>query len=246
LGDRIVKGLYIGTSGWHYGHWKGNFYPETLTASAMLSWYSRQFSTVEINNSFYRLPTPAATQNWVEQTPEGFCFAVKGSRFITHNRKLLRPEEPLARMSTITELFGPKLGPILFQLPPSWKVNQQRLAEFLQALPKNRKWVFEFRNPTWYSSSVLQTLRESNVALCISDLAGKLSPIEVTADFVYVRLHGPGKAYQGDYSKASLRTWAKRIEQWRASACAVYFYFDNDQVGFAAKNALELKKLVGA
>jgi uncharacterized protein YecE (DUF72 family) len=234
--------VFIGTSGWHYAHWKGNFYPSSLPTSQMLEWYGGRFRTVEINNSFYRLPTEESIQNWKRQTPNDFCFAVKASRYITHNRKLLDPENSIAKFIAMLKGFGRKLGPALFQLPPAWKLNQERLKEFLQALPAGKRYVMEFRNPTWYTTPVYQLLRDHNVALCISDLAGFLSPLEVTADFVYVRLHGPGDAYQGSYDAATQRRWATKIKQWTSESRSVYFYFDNDQAGHAAKNALALRR----
>jgi uncharacterized protein YecE (DUF72 family) len=238
----FMNRVFVGTSGWHYAHWKGSFYPSTLPASEMLKWYSERFCTVEINNSFYRLPTDESVSNWKSQTPADFCFAVKASRYITHNRKLTDPENSMAKFIAMLKGFGRKLGPVLFQLPPAWKLNQERLKEFLQALPPGKHYVMEFRNPTWYTEPVYQLLREHNVALCISDLAGFLSPLEVTADFVYVRLHGPGNAYQGSYDAAALRRWATKIKQWTGESRSVYFYFDNDQAGYAAKNALALRR----
>jgi uncharacterized protein YecE (DUF72 family) len=241
-----MTNVHIGTSGWHYAHWKGNFYPSALPTSKMLEWYSERFRTVEINNSFYRLPTEESVQNWKIRTPNDFCFAVKASRYITHNRKLIDPENSMAKFIAMLKGFGRKLGPVLFQLPPAWRLNQQRLKEFLQALPAGKHYVMEFRNPTWYTTPLYELLRENNVALCISDLAGVLSPLEITADFVYVRLHGPGNAYQGSYDAAALRQWATRIEQWNGQSRSVFCYFDNDQAGFAAKNALALRKKLTA
>jgi uncharacterized protein YecE (DUF72 family) len=240
-----MKGtVHIGTSGWHYAHWKGNFYPEKTATGEMLRWYTKSFDTVEINNSFYRLPKPEAVESWLRQTPANFCFAVKASRYITHNRKLLDPENTVTRFIEIAKCFGKKLGPILFQLPPGWQANQQRLIEFLEALPKKYKYAFEFRNPSWHTPAVYQLLNRFNAAFCVFEIGGFQSPIEITADFVYVRLHGPGKAYQGRYSQSVLEAWAKRIKGWTEQSRAVYFYFDNDQAGFAAQNAMELQYLV--
>jgi uncharacterized protein YecE (DUF72 family) len=241
LGD-----IHIGTSGWHYGHWRGPFYPADLKADKMLRWYIQHFDTVEINNSFYRLPTSAAIEGWCRETPPGFCFAVKASRYITHNRKLKDPAETIKRfMLQITEL-GERLGPILFQLPPAWQVNIERLEEFLQALPPGRRYVFEFRNPTWNVRPVYDALRKHNAAYCVYELAGFHSPVHVTADFAYVRLHGPEHAYQGDYSRTELEEWARRIDRWRRELKHIFVYFDNDQAGYAAKNAIELKRIVGS
>lgn len=236
--------VHIGTSGWHYKHWKGPFYPGDLPAAKMLAWYADRFDTVEINNSFYRLPAASALELWCRQTPASFCFAVKASRFITHNRKLKDPQNTVEKLLTVIERLGRRLGPMLFQLPPSWKVNVERLDEFLAGLPRRHRYVFEFRNETWNIPEVLEALRRHNAAYCIYELAGFQSPIQITADFVYVRLHGPGNKYQGDYSGRALRTWAKRIEAWRNELRHVFLYFDNDQAGYAPKNALELKEMV--
>ena len=238
--------VHIGTSGWHYKHWIGTFYPPDMRPAQMLRWYSERFDTVEINNSFYRLPAVAALESWCRETPPEFCFAVKASRYITHNRKLNNPESANEKFISLVENLGRRLGPILFQLPPSWKVNVDRLDQFLAALPRTHRYAFEFRNPTWNVAAVYEALRRHNAAYCIYELAGFQSPIEITADFTYVRLHGPGNKYQGDYSRQILRNWTKRIEAWRRKLRHVFVYFDNDQAGFAPKNALELRKMIGA
>jgi uncharacterized protein YecE (DUF72 family) len=236
--------VHIGTSGWHYKHWKGPFYPEKHPASKMLQWYVERFDTVEINNSFYRLPQLSALQLWCRQTPPNFCFAVKASRYITHNRKLKDPQNAVDKFLVVIDKLERRLGPILFQLPPSWKVNVERLDEFLTGLPSAHRYVFEFRNETWNVPEVYEVLRQHNAAFCIYELAGFQSPLEITADFTYVRLHGPGNKYQGDYSEDTLRGWADRIQQWGKNLKHIFVYFDNDQAGFAAKNALELRNMV--
>ena len=236
--------VHIGTSGWHYAHWRGLFYPADLRPEQMLSWYAKHFDTVEINNSFYRLPASEALQTWCKQTPANFCFAMKASRYITHNRKLKNPKQTVKKFFTQANLLKSRLGPILFQLPPSWKVNVERFEEFVQVLPRRRRHVFEFRNPTWNVTPVFKVLRRHNAAYCIYELAGFQSPIEITADFTYVRLHGPGNAYQGNYSGEQLGVWAKRIEAWRKQLKHMFVYFDNDQAAFAPKNALELRRMV--
>ena len=210
----------------------------------MLSWYATRFDTVELNNTFYHLPTPAALAQWHDGTPPNFCFAVKGSRYLTHMRKLNEPKQGLSRFLPLIEHLGQKLGPILFQLPPRWKCNPERLERFLDALPQTHRYGFELRDPTWHVPEIYRLLERHNAAFCIYELAGVRSPLLVTADFTYVRLHGPGKAYQGSYRPSALRAWAARIHEWRSSLKAVYFYFDNDQSGYAAKNALTLRGLV--
>ncbi len=236
--------VHIGTSGWHYKHWKGPFYPSDLPASKMLAWYVERFDTVEINNSFYRLPQESALRSWCSQTPPNFCFTVKASRYITHNRKLEDPEDTVEKFMAVVDKLERRLGPILFQLPPSWKLNAERLETFLYGLPRGHRYAFEFRNETWNVPEVYAILRRHNAAFCIYELAGFQSPIETTADFAYVRLHGPGSKYQGDYSAQTLQLWTNRIAKWRKTLKHVFVYFDNDQSGFAAKNALELKAMI--
>ncbi|MCU1257261.1 MAG: hypothetical protein JWO80_146 [Bryobacterales bacterium] len=237
--------IRIGTSGWHYKHWIGAFYPPRFPASKMLSYYQERFDTVELNNTFYRLPAENAVKLWRESTPAGFVFAVKGSRFITHMKKLKDPEAGLEKFFARVDLLGEKLGPVLWQLPPNWTLDVDRLAEFLSALPKYHRYAFEFRNETWNTPEVMSLLRANGAAYCAYDLAGYQSPVEITADFTYVRLHGPGGKYQGSYSDDALRGWARRIREWRKVLRAVFVYFDNDDSGYAAHNALRLRELVG-
>jgi uncharacterized protein YecE (DUF72 family) len=242
-----MKGkIHIGTSGWHYAHWRGPFYPEKIKAAGMLEFYVNRFDTVEINNSFYRLPPIDALKDWRDSTPPDFCFAVKGSRYLTHMKKLKDPKPGLAKFFSRIDHLKSKLGPILFQLPPGWKCNAERLESFLAALPRKHRYAFELRDPTWHNSAIYELLHRCDAAFCIYELAGFHAPVEITAGFTYVRLHGPlAQAYQGSYDRRALAEWAERIGRWRQSLHDVYVYFDNDQEGFAATNALQLKKLVG-
>jgi uncharacterized protein YecE (DUF72 family) len=235
--------IFIGTSGWHYKHWRGPFYPDKLPASKMLEFYSQRFDTVELNNTFYRLPQPGGLNNWRESTPREFLFAMKGSRFLTHMKKLKDPMTGIERFFQRADLLHKKLGPIVFQLPPHWESDAERLDEFLKALPRGHRYAFELRNPTWHSTEIYAILRRHRAAFCIFEIAGFRSGFEITTDFTYVRLHGPEGAYQGSYSEAALREWAGRIRKWQDKLRAIYIYFDNDQAGYAPKNALELAKL---
>lgn len=210
----------------------------------MLRCYAEHFDTVEINNSFYRLPSSEALEGWCRETPASFCFAVKASRYITHSRKLKDPRDPVERFMRVVEKLQRRLGPILFQLPPGWKVNVERLDAFLAGLPPAHHYVFEFRNESWNVQPVYEVLRRRNAAFCVHELGGFQSPIEITADFTYVRLHGPENKYRGDYTVAALRGWARRMEQWQKKLRHIFVYFDNDQAGLAAKNALELKRMI--
>jgi uncharacterized protein YecE (DUF72 family) len=235
--------IRIGTSGFHYRHWVGPFYPEKTPTSKMLEYYIQHFDTLELNNSFYRLPTVSAFECWRDATPKDFVFAVKASRFITHNKKLKDPENAIENLLPRAENLGRKLGPILFQLPPKWKINVERLENLLQILPREHRYAFEFRELSWLKPEVLRVLERFNAAFCIYELAGYHTPFTLTADFVYVRLHGPAAGkYQGSYSDEKLREWADRIEKWTTHMKAIYVYFDNDQAGYAAQNALALKR----
>ncbi len=236
--------FYIGTSGWNYRHWKGPFYPPGLRATELLPFYRERFSTVEINNSFYILPTADTFAAWRRTAGEDFCFAVKASRFITHMKKLKEPEEPIARLLGRVEALGPTLGPILFQLPPRWRYNRERFEHFLAALPSSHRFAIEFREASWWHDEVYTLLRRANVAFCIFDLAGRQSPPIVTADFVYVRLHGPEGAYQGRYGSDRLSHWLRRFREWSEGRRDLYCYFDNDQNGYAPHDALDLNDLL--
>lgn len=236
--------IHIGTSGWHYKHWCGPYYAEKLPASKMLACYYEDFDTVEINNSFYRLPNESTFAKWREDTPKNFCFAVKTSRFITHMKKLKDPENALENFIPRAEALKEKLGPILFQLPPHWPKNLPRLEDFLQVLPKKHLYTFEFREPSWHSDDVYELLKRHNAAFCMYELNRFQTPDVITADWTYIRLHGPGGKYQGSYSSGYLGQWARKIAEWDSRLRAVYIYFDNDQAGYAVHNALELKRLV--
>jgi uncharacterized protein YecE (DUF72 family) len=206
---------------------------------------SSTLTRLSLNNSFYRLPPASAFDCWREATPANFVFRVKASRFITHNQKLKDPENATDNLLPRAAQLGPKLGPVLFQLPPHWRLNPERLENLLQILPRDVRYAFEFRELSWMTPQVDSILKKFNAAFCIYELAGYHSPLNITADFAYVRLHGPeiGK-YQGSYSEERLRAWARQIETWAAKLKAVYVYFDNDQAGYAAANALTLKSMV--
>ncbi|HKB78250.1 MAG TPA: DUF72 domain-containing protein [Thermoanaerobaculia bacterium] len=236
--------IHVGTSGWHYKHWIGRYYPDDIRPARMLDSYARDFDTVEINNTFYHLPDESAFDAWRDSVPARFVFAIKGSRFLTHRIKLKDPERGLSNFLPRIERLGRKLGPVLWQLPPRWNANPERLAGFLELLPRGIRSAFEFRNESWMTQEILAILRRFNAAFCIYELAGYRSPLEITADWTYVRLHGPTPVkYQGSYSEAQLQEWAARIGRWRRRLEAVYVYFDNDDSAYAVKNALALKRL---
>ncbi len=245
--ENVERGsVHVGTSGWHYAHWRGNFYPPELPTGQWLAYYARQVPTVEINNSFYQLPGEETFRQWYAATPPGFVFAVKASRFITHMKKLTDPQTSTAKFFERVTLLGEKLGPILFQLPPHWRPNLERLDAFLGALPAGRRYAFEFRDPSWLEPAVFEVLAKHNAALCIYNFNRRTTPREITADFIYVRLHGPGGPYQGKYSPQELEEWAREIAAWGGSGQAGgrsgYCYFDNDMAGYAPQNAQELTR----
>ena len=231
--------IEIGTSGWNYPHWRAPFY-QGAAPSEFLRLYARRFDSVEVNKSFYRLLTPTETRRWARQTGPSFRFAVKGSRFLTHMLKLKANPLAIRRFFTPLNPLGPKLGPVLFQLPPRWKPNVERLRTFLDSLPSGHRYAFELRNPEWIIDPVLALFRERGIAFCIYDFDGRATPVHVTADFGYVRLHGPGARYRGAYTPEQLRGWADWIETQARVGLDVYCYFDNDEKAFAAQNASDL------
>jgi uncharacterized protein YecE (DUF72 family) len=238
------KRLYIGTSGWHYKHWLGNFYPAGMKPASYLVHYLQYFGSVEINNSFYRLPSTETLAQWKEAVPPDFIFAIKASRFITHMKKLKEPQQSFSLFMDRVGVLGEKLGPILFQLPPSWRFDESRFNAFLEALPTTYRYAFEFRDQSWYTDKAYELLRKYRCAFCIYEIAYHLSPLEVTTDFVYVRLHGPGNKYDGSYADHVLSTWAEQGNKWLEQGKQVYFYFDNDMHGYAPANALRLQEIM--
>jgi uncharacterized protein YecE (DUF72 family) len=235
--------IRIGTSGWVYRHWRGLFYPTEFAQKAWFGYYARQFDSVEINNSFYRLPSEAAFAAWQAQAPAGFLYAVKASRFLTHLRKLKEPEEPLDRFFTRAVALGPTLGPVLYQLPPRWRVNLARFEHFLAVLPPGYQHVIEFREPSWLTEEVFQAMERYGVAHCLHDMPPLAVPLRLTAAPVYIRLHGD-RDHHGNYSVGSLETWARRIVDWHRQGYPVFVYFNNDVGGYAVENAKTLKQLL--
>jgi uncharacterized protein YecE (DUF72 family) len=232
--------LRIGCSGWVYKDWKGPFYPPGTKDKDRLAYYATQFDTAEINASFYRLPSEKMVDGWATRAPDGFLYAWKVSRFITHNKKLKDCEESVAlvygRMAPLAEHQGPSL----IQLPPQLRRNDERLASFLKLLPKGRHTV-EFRHPSWYEPEVFRILADHDASLCISDHHSAPAPWEVTASWVYVRGHGPGGRYFGNYSADELDAWAAHIRPWLLEGRDVYAYFDNDIKCAAPADAMALK-----
>jgi uncharacterized protein YecE (DUF72 family) len=232
--------VWIGTSGWNYRHWRDIFYPRDVRPAKWLPYYARHFPTVEINYSFYRLPTPENFATWREQVPAGFRFAVKGNRFITHLKRLREPAEPLSRFFASVDELGPTRGAILWQLPPQFHGDPTRLAEFLAALPRGPQHAFEFRHDSWYVDAVYEALARYDAALCLADRGGGTTPLVRTASWVYVRFHG-GLGDGWAYTDAEIAAWAERIAGYRAESATVYAYFNNDPHGHAIADARRLR-----
>ncbi len=237
--------IHIGASGWHYDHWKGPFYPQKTPNKELLAHYARHFTTTEINNSFYKLPSEKTLMDWRDSTPAGFIFSVKASRFITHMKKLKDPELTLPSFLDRIDLLGDKLGPILFQLPPKWRFNENRFRRFVKALPEGHRYVFEFRDPSWINDASLDIMHGRGIALCIFDMAGETSAKETPGDFVYLRLHGPEENYGGSYDVQTLAGWVGAFSSWAAMGREIFCYFDNDEAGYAPLNAARLQEMVG-
>ncbi len=237
--------LRVGTSGWHYPHWKGAFYPPELPPRRWLAHYAGVFDTVELNNSFYRLPSEGSFLAWREATPPGFVFSVKASRFITHVKRLSDCGEPLRLFLERAGCLEEKLGPVLFQLPPRLAADTERLGLFLNLLPEGLPCAWEFRHPSWFREEVYSLLRQRGASLCVADSPGFPSARVVTGPFTFVRLHGGRELYGSCYSRDELARWAEWVGERLGEGTSVYAYFNNDAKGYALSNALTLKELLG-
>jgi uncharacterized protein YecE (DUF72 family) len=242
-----VSEVRIGCSGWNYAHWRERVYPKGLPPKRWLEHYATLFDTVEVNSTFYRLPKVPAVRGWVEQSPRGFLFAVKMSRYLTHIRRLggLETGIPLFYERIAPLVGSPKLGPVLWQLPPTYKRDDERLAATLAALPSGRH-AFELRHPTWYVEEVYELLRALGVALVIPDSPKyPFRELELTADWTFVRFHHGTRGRGGNYSETEIAEWAERIDGWRADGLDVYAYYNNDWEGYAVRNGLRLREVLG-
>jgi uncharacterized protein YecE (DUF72 family) len=229
----------VGCSGWQYRHWRGDFYPASLPSTRWLEHYAATFDTVELNNSFYRLPDPETFERWRERTPDEFLFAAKASRFLTHMKKLKDPDEPLARFFGHAAGLGSRLGPVLYQLPPRWALDLERLRTFVEALPPGVRHAIEFRDPSWYADEALALLDAAGVALCLHDMPGSASPRVRVGSFAYVRFHGTER-YGGAYGDEQLDDWAGWMRAEHAAGRDVFAYFNNDIGGHAPRDAQRL------
>jgi uncharacterized protein YecE (DUF72 family) len=237
--------IYIGTSGWTYPHWQKAFFPKNLPSAERLHFYSEHFPSVEVNTTFYGTPKKSTVVAWKSAVPASFRFAIKASRYITHNQKLLRPRTSSNKLFRAIEPIADQVVAVLFQFPAWFGPNPKRLQGFLKKMPSGYRYTFEFRHPAWFCEEVYDILRSAGAALCLWELKGELSPMILTADFVYVRLHGPhAHAYQGSYPDEVLRKWRREIVKWKQAKQEVLFYFDNDEKGYAPVNARRLIDLL--
>jgi len=235
---------YIGCSGWHYEHWRGLYYPDKLAKPKWLQFYAKKFNSVELNNSFYHLPSEKAFVTWRESSPQDFVFAVKVSRFITHMKRLRDSNSAVESFLLRARLLQEKLGPLLYQLPPQMKRNDQVLESFLALLAPQYQHVFEFRHESWLNDKVFHLLQQYNAGLCVFDMPDFTCPLVATSDFAYIRFHGSQGLYSSCYSNEELSQWAEKIAQLGKGLKAVYIYFNNDAEAFAVKNASTLTRII--
>lgn len=238
--------VFVGTSGWNYPHWKGRFYPREVKEKDWFGYYARYFRTVEINNTFYQLPSEKTFISWEKQAPEDFLFTVKANRFITHVKKLKDPEQPLNNFTARAKMLREHLGPILYQFPPKWNVNRDRLERFLSLLPKNLVHVFEFRNPSWHCGEVYALLERYAVSFCAHDMPGCECPRLGIGPVAYVRFHGTTGVYEGMYPRRVLRDWAGWVEGEVRKGRKVFIYFNNDAEAQAVRDARRFVELTGS
>jgi uncharacterized protein YecE (DUF72 family) len=244
MGSSGFAAVRVGCSGWIYPHWRGRFYPEKLAVKRWFAFYAEHFDTVEINNSFYRLPKPETFDAWAAQAPPGFRYAVKANRFLTQAKKLKDCEEPMARMMPAFRHLGQTLGPVLYQLPPRFKVNLERLERFLELVPKDVINVFEFRDNSWHDDAVFALLERYGASFCAHDMPGSESPDQAVGPVAYVRFHGGEGKYWGRYSDEALLRWTDWMIAEARRGREVWAYFNNDIDGHAIHDALTLKAML--
>lgn len=240
----MTASVRIGTSGWEYRHWSGSFYPRDLPRDRWLEFYTGQFDTVELNTSFYRLPPAGVFAGWSRRVPDAFSFAVKASRYLTHVRRLREPAEPIDRLWSRARRLGPHFGPVLYQLPPRWLPNLERLDAFLATVPRDHPQAIEIRDRRWYGPALTERLEAAGMALCLHDMEGSAPEPARVGPFAYVRFHGAGAKYGGRYSSQRLEAWADRIAGWAADGSPVWAYFNNDIGGHAVVDAHRLREMV--
>lgn len=253
--------VHVGTSGWMYGDWRDLFYPDGLPQRKWLEYFGQHFKTVEVNSTFYHQMKPATFENWAKIVPLDFVFSIKGSRFITHIKRLRADRASVNQFIESAKNLGNKLGPILWQMPPRFKADKKRLEKFLVDCSSlivqgdktnndkrsmiNYRFAFEFRDASWFEQSIYQILKKYNAALVIAESGGYWPAAEeITADFTYIRFHGEGGSYATSYTDQELESWAKKIKKWQKARVDVYAYFNNDVAGFAVENVRTLVNLI--
>ncbi|MBC8387054.1 MAG: DUF72 domain-containing protein [Actinobacteria bacterium] len=239
-----VSNVYIGTSGWSYNNWIGKFYPKDLKKIEWLKYYAKYFNTVEINYSFYHLPKKETLKKWLHITPANFLFILKASRYITHIKRLVDCNESLIRFLDVSSELGEKLGPILFQMPPNMKKDKERLKKFLEILPKNCSYAFEFRDESWFCNDIYRLLNKFRCAIVISSSPKFPIHYKITGNFCYMRMHGNRELYSSSYTEDELRKVAKFISKNQKNNIQTYIYFNNDIEGYAVDNAKLLLELI--
>jgi len=239
--NKLMPRYFIGTSGWHYDDWRGRFYPEKLPKSRWLEFYAQHFNTLELNNSFYHLPTEHAFENWYESSPAGFIFSVKASRYITHIKRLKDCAEAVNNFMSRARLLKEKLGPVLYQLPSNFHRDDERLENFLKDLPRDVRHAIEFRHESWFTDEVYTILRKYRAAFCAYDMPGLASPLLSTTGFLYLRFHGREGLYSSRYSHEEMSGWAKKIKKIADKVDSVFIYFNNDVSGYAIENARAIR-----
>ena len=235
--------VYIGTSGWQYRHWRLSFYPKGVAQARWLEFYADRFQTVELNNSFYRLPSEESFTDWRRRTPDDFVFAVKMSRFLTHQKRLRDPAEPVELFLDRAKHLGSKLGPVLVQLPPSLEADPARLREALKEFPETVRVAVEFRHASWFNTEIYGILESRGAALCLADSPRRKTPFERTADWGFVRFHEGQAAPRPCYGERALKTWARRLSDLFGARRDVYAYFNNDRRACALRDASVFARL---
>jgi uncharacterized protein YecE (DUF72 family) len=249
VSDRAkIKGLFIGTSGWSYPHWSGIFYPENIKPERYLEYYLTRFNVVELNSSFYNLPRIATVKGWVDRTPDDFHFCPKLSRFITHQKRLVKIEESLGKYFDVFQHMRMKLGPVLIQLPPGLSYDGSLIRDFFDVLKEQHshyRFAIEVRHKSWISDHFFQLLEQYRIAFVIASSGNRFPYHEgITADHVYLRFHGPGKLYASEYNESELGQYAEKIIRWIHTDHEIWVFFNNDFGGFAIQNALQLSALL--
>ncbi len=234
----------VGTSGWSYEHWRGTFYPDGLPQREWLAYYMQHFDTVEVNSTFYHLPRESTMELWREQAPGGFLFALKASRFITHLKRLAGGKAPVQEFLKLALMLEDHLGPVLFQLPPRFGFDAERLKGFLRLLPKDLACAFEFRDESWYCEETYELLDSHGAAFCVHDMPGAPAPREAVGSMTYVRFHGPASRYSGSYTDRMLRGWAKWMKEQHEAGRSIYAYFNNDAEAAAVGDAKALREML--